>query len=47
MKGIVFNHSEKLFKCIQREIPKIQEGYSLIKVKGFCINRADILETLG
>ena len=34
-------------ECVIREIPKLESEQELIKIKGFCINRADILETKG
>lgn len=47
MIGVVYNYTKKVLEKVQREIPKCKANSTLIKVKGFCINRADILETKG
>ena len=38
--------SEQL-KIVEREIPKIKEGWSLVKIKGFGINRSEIFTRKG
>lgn len=47
MKGIIFNQSKKVLEKVNKEMPIVPNEFCLIKTKGFCINRADILETKG
>ena len=45
MKAVLVEQpgSSEQLKVVEREIPKIKEGWSLVKSKGFGINRSELL----
>ena len=47
IKGVIFNQTQKVLESIQQELILSDPNHLIIKVLGFCINRADILETKG
>jgi hypothetical protein len=47
IKGVIFNQTQKVLESIQQELILSDQNHLIIKVLGFCINRADILETKG
>lgn len=49
MKAVLVEQpgSSEQLKVVEREIPKIKEGWSLVKIKGFGINRSEIFTRKG
>jgi len=49
MKAVLVEQpgSSEQLKVVEREIPKIKEGWSLVKIKGFGINRSKIFTRKG
>lgn len=49
MKAVLIEQpgSSEQLKVVEREIPKIKEGWSLVKIKGFGINRSEIFTRKG
>lgn len=44
MKAVVVNHpgDRNVLEVIERPIPQIKEGWSLVKIEAFGINRSEI-----
>lgn len=49
MKAVLVEQpgSSEQLKVVEREIPKIKEGWSLVKIKGFGINHSEIFTRKG